>query len=464
MSGIADTITSLSNNNKSISSNNAIIAENESKVNYHFQQSKTAILDRGGNVDNVKQIKDLPEAILNIPHDVSLAFHEDNEIAYQKIVPEGAEEYALLKELGGMTYKDDATNTLRDSKVTEIVSHGKNLLPSGVMDASKWEKGSSASRYYLDLPNGWYCISLKLTETPSEDIFFYLNKSTNGGESYTSVNAGYNKVGALAIGYLVTNKKMTNSSFWFKVDNEAGIIYSLWFSHLTQTKLNYLCDLQIEKVELAQEPSASYPPATYAPTTEYTPYREPITYTIPEALQSLEGWGSGLRSASANLTTQRDFYNTYDLNTKQYTKWVSDKITIDGVNIKTNGLSSTAGGISVVINETDSKYADYTAIQLTGFNPSLSKAQNTAYLSASNSLLLVNLFTAEAFATVEEADEWLRANPIELVYALGEPIETDLKIDFDNFLSVEGGGTLEFVNEHSNAVPSTVEYLVKVGG
>jgi hypothetical protein len=52
-----------------------------------------------------------------------------------------------------------------------------------------------------------------------------------------------------------------------------------------------------------------------------------------------------------------------------------------------------------------------------------------------------------------------------LYYGLAEPIITDISdiLTDDNFIEVESGGSLEFVNEYKYAVPSTVKYTIKVG-
>ncbi len=46
------------------------------------------------------------------------------------------------------------------------------------------------------------------------------------------------------------------------------------------------------------------------------------------------------------------------------------------------------------------------------------------------------------------------------VYALATPIEYDIA-PIDNYIRVDGGGTLTFVNEHEMSVPSVITYLIK---
>jgi hypothetical protein len=50
-----------------------------------------------------------------------------------------------------------------------------------------------------------------------------------------------------------------------------------------------------------------------------------------------------------------------------------------------------------------------------------------------------------------------------MCYILGTPEVTDISdiLPADNYIEVEGGGTLTFVNEHSQAVPSAVTFVTK---
>jgi hypothetical protein len=50
-----------------------------------------------------------------------------------------------------------------------------------------------------------------------------------------------------------------------------------------------------------------------------------------------------------------------------------------------------------------------------------------------------------------------------LYYELAEPIITDISefITEDNFIKVEGGGTLTFKNKYEFAVPNEVVYQIK---
>jgi hypothetical protein len=240
---------------------------------------------------------------------------------------------------------------LRDTKVTSLMSHGKNFLPDDVKDASSWVNYKPDwYGYNLDLPNGWYCLSMKLKEEGNGIPYLSFYKSTNGGINYEVVDSSYSGGGYIGTGYITTGNGLEKNQLWFKVDNEAGIIYRFGFYALTQSKLDYLYDMQVEAVELEQEPSTSYPPATYAPATEYVPYRGVIdTVAIPEAVQALEGYG-------------------------------------------------TSGG-----------YIDF------------------------------------------ERKVW--------IYGDNDPVDISAHLTDDNYIEVEGGGTITAVNEHENAVPFNIAYI-----
>jgi hypothetical protein len=66
--------------------------------------------------------------------------------------------------------------------------------------------------------------------------------------------------------------------------------------------------------------------------------------------------------------------------------------------------------------------------------------------------------------TLEEFMEKIKG--IELVYALAEPIETDISAYLtDEFIKVESGGTITAVNEHNYDMPTEVNYIINtVGG
>ena len=77
-----------------------------------------------------------------------------------------------------------------------------------------------------------------------------------------------------------------------------------------------------------------------------------------------------------------------------------------------------------------------------------------------------NVYFVTDKPTVEEWRAYLTAledagTPVLLTYALAEPIITDGPI-YPNTLDVEGGGSLEFINDHKQPVPFTITYLRRI--
>lgn len=68
------------------------------------------------------------------------------------------------------------------------------------------------------------------------------------------------------------------------------------------------------------------------------------------------------------------------------------------------------------------------------------------------------------FTSVEEANRIL--NGLVVYYELATPIVTDISniLPADNFIKVEGGGTITAVNEYGNSAPTTINYMVDIGG
>jgi hypothetical protein len=82
----------------------------------------------------------------------------------------------------------------------------------------------------------------------------------------------------------------------------------------------------------------------------------------------------------------------------------------------------------------------------------------------------VYLYTAK-FADVDSlkahlAELYAAGNPLIVDYALAEPIETDITdLMRDNFIAVEGNGTITAVNEHGYDAETSITYLINtVGG
>jgi len=96
------------------------------------------------------------------------------------------------------------------------------------------------------------------------------------------------------------------------------------------------------------------------------------------------------------------------------------------------------------------------------------KTTGFAYMAGSNRNNLFVCLDDQTIETGADANAWFKAQydagtPCEFVISV-VPIETDISdLISDEFIKVEGNGTIRALNEHKQAVPSTIKYTVKVG-
>ena len=185
----------------------------------------------------------------------------------------------------------------------------------------------------------------------------------------------------------------------------------------------------------------------------YKPYKTDLvdTLSIPEEIQTLEGYGEGL-PASANII---EFENKkYIQNCKKITftggeNWrVGNEIyycVIEGYEPK--GLGK-----------------QYQINSHFGFGVS----ENGISVHPSG---IFRAYVVDKFSTIEEwityvKEQYNNGTPIQSVIVIAEPIETDISayLPNDNFITIEGGGVLTFVNELKQPVPSTIQYIYKTEG
>ena len=261
----------------------------------------------------------------------TFAFRTDSETASAKHIPSNALPTVVLENVKGITVSD--TSGLIPSGFDRITITGKNLVPNDIYIApnsngvpTHWEvkEGSTTNTgtYRLNLPDGWYCLSVDIvSDYPfGNGTYFYLQKSTDGGLTFTAQKVGYGSTGYTSDGYCVTTDGKQNNIVWFKVDNANGEVFAFTCHNIAQHKLDWICDIQIEAVEMAQEPSTSYPPKTYAPPTEYTPYKEPITIDVPPPLINFFNetgiYGTDIRAFGHGIS--ETVCNYIDFEKKQY--------------------------------------------------------------------------------------------------------------------------------------------------
>ena len=200
--------------------------------------------------------------------------------------------------------------------------------------------------------------------------------------------------------------------------------------------------------------------------TDYTPYKAPITYSIPAAVQALTGYGWSAGSASNYIDFERKVFvqnvgrvvldGTQNL---RQTNWRAGDGCV-GWTYYYNLLNNAVPAGGVVGNLVSSKFV---AVEY-GYMWNIYKQGIALYQNTDNSICILQSDTTLTNATA--INNYLSANPITVYYELATPVETDISayLTDDNLIEVEPNGTLTFPNQNGTdyqiPVPSTEEYMI----
>ena len=367
----------------------------------------------------------------------------DSTTAYSKDVPAKAAPYAKINKIGGMTYKDG--DTLKSAPVTEVESVGANLL-----DSRKISKSNI---------NG---ISIEYLK--DEDCFLINGTATHTGmRSHTAVNIPLKKHtlyrttnsyvsgtvtrptsgNGYALTYIGYNNPDTTNPNWFSCD--LNMSDSGWsgnnYNATTLTHFWFYIDAGVSfnnyKVRvMIYEGDALLP---------YRPFTR-NTLPIPEAVRPKNGINE----------------NVYD-----YIEWCEDGTRksykrLGVVDLGTLNWNRSSSGRSFNAQLKD-------AVDMACGGGGVCSKYDVRY-SNDNKSLYTTKITSEVSCVVVDSDYTDAAafkaamSGVMLYYELAEPIITDISdiLSADNFIGVEGGGTLTFKNEYEFAVPSEVVTDIEV--
>ena len=200
----------------------------------------------------------------------------------------------------------------------------------------------------------------------------------------------------------------------------------------------------------------------------YKPYVGMIdTLTIPEAVQTLEGYGKGVDdtinggfvSNYVDLTAKK-FYSqvkTYVFTGTEH--WVQASSTGTSwryyckVPILTNGANSQAV-ICTHLPRIQNNVSNTSEVGVIAGGP------HTRYIYF---FLDKEQFPDETSVKAWIAEEYANGTPVTVTYADTLVTETDISdlLSGDNFLKVEGGGAIRAVNEYGYGAPSDITYTIK---
>lgn len=554
--------------------------DNANLIKQGYINACNAVLGRGGSIASGTPIGDLAEAIINIPHDTTLAYHTAESETYLTKVPSNVEPSAKVNKIGGTTRKcnnlipfyhdsrktaggvtytpqDDggiALNGVATEYSSFVISemYKVSLLPTKftisvqgshtniAYDVSFRDRNNSLlytvantvlpeTNTVIDLRNypDAYCLSFAIkrhrnnvecsgiaypminegeNELPYEPYFEGLRNASvtaleshgvnyldlsgalneqlvdNGDGTYTMTHNGGNNrfsgeakvdvpfnVPLIIYGELIEGVRAT-----VRVGNDNGWLNTLSFDTYawlrTSTPEHPITKIQIymQVGEDGLYAKIKHPRIVLGQTLlPYKPYVGKLDkIEIPEAVRNLEGYGQGVEGYP-NTIEWRDGKCYFVCRTKRIVfdgteNWVkSDTITANTFRnycvlpYESNYINTTTITPSICthygVNTTSGTYSRE---QGASVGLSWMYVYDNNYADTDVSLWKAHL--AELYAS---------GNPLTIEYALAEPIETDITdLMRDNFITVEGDGTLTAINEYEYDVPTSATYLIETTG
>ena len=314
---------------------------------------------------------------------------------------------------------------LRSAPVTAVESVGANLF-DGI-----WEKGFINASGNVATDSGLYWRTKNYIYTPSEFVISSVSRTTISSVYVVSYDNEMNYIRQTRF-----YSSLSNVTYSSLPENTRYIRMYVELKASTNDISTVFTDVKVELGTIA---------------TPYTPYFKRI-FEIPEAVQALGGYGWGVNES---------IYNYIDYEKKQFVKRV-EKVVFDGsadenITIGMLGTEFTLFkfGISGAYN-----YSPAIINQDVPYKVSFNANDAHFYVNEGEVLFVLSNSIATDVATLKT---YLASNPIEVIYELAEPIVTDISdiLPLDNYIEVEGGGSVTMVNEHEYAVPSAITYQIK---
>lgn len=387
------------------------------------------------------------DALFKLNEGVTFQFEKDETTAYSKVVPSGAK-LASINRIGGMSSAVDGV--LVNAKVTEVKSESANVLD---IDGEEW----GVTGWFTSVENGIKIGSfsknsyeftaksnhINITSYSSGSLFPWLSKfiklkPNTTYRLYQSADNPYVSIVGLndtAVGTVGTKMTFTDGTF-----NSGG--YKHWMISFYGTGS---ADVMINYGD------TSLP---------FTPYAEYEPLTIPSAVQALDGYGLGVDA---------EYSNHIDWEEKKYHKDVGQCVFDGTENVTISPTQMVEGYTRFDVwksKEGAGAKSDRCVCNKYGYNGA-NKVGVWFNNSSPDKLefrIMTNEFSNSNELTTALKQWYAEGNPLAAIYPLAVPTETDLTdlLADDNTITVEAGGALVFDNEHSMAVPSEVEYAVKL--
>ena len=358
-------------------------------------------------------------------------FDTDDSVAYIKYVPSNSLPYAKINKIGGMNYKEDGI--ILSTPVMGIESVGANFIPYPYVDTTKTVNGIT----FID--NGDGTITVNGTATATADFMLSNSLAVKAGTIISGAPNGTSETTFEIQAFLDSDNyiQTTNNMEVATKDFNAPAMIRI--------RSGYAANNLVFKPMLNKGTTAL----------PYTPYVRNYL-PIPEAVQALDGYGDGVNA---------DCYNYIDWDKKQFVKRV-ERVDMGGLAWSTTsngGLSASVRGLSQYISSPNAKSSliceKYSVITPAQWyrRESVGICQSAKGYGAPYSVLVYD-------TKYTDADTFKAAMAgVMLYYELETPEVTNISdiLPADNFIEVEGGGTITAVNEYGFAVPSDITYQIK---
>lgn len=424
-----------------------------------------------------KRIKNLEQAISSSP------FETDSSVAYVKSVPSNALPYAEIGKVGGMTRK--SKNLAKSSKEVNVAISGvsavtKTNVSYFTLNGTSSQANALKAMREIELQAGTYCVSVYGLNSNGEDRLYI------GDENSSTIFVNYIQ---------------TNAPKSFTI-TEAKTVFVQFVFGANSTYSNKEIQVQIEPGNTATQYEPYYEGLRSAKVTEIKsvganlipfPYYDNsktlngVTFTV------LDDGGINIKGTPE---VNFGFYPIYDATSSRlpikagvYTVSITkcDGISIAlGITGATEYDAHTENGTTFTVTEDNTMYARVRLTQGVAIDATVYPMLNVGASAAPYKPYVGDIDTFAIPAEVQALDGYGESNPNNaneynyidfeqqkfVAYghivdgswvAYDAPIETDISdfITEDNFIEVEGGGTITMVNEYSLAVPSEITYMLK---
>lgn len=373
------------------------------------------------------------------------------DVAYTSYIPEDADDGdTKISMIGGATYKEnlgteeDPVYELRSAPVTEVESVGKNIFGGNAL-ANKLVEVAGAK---LNTSNK--TIEYTASNISEKTLFTSFKPNTQ----YTFILKGINSIADRRFANIrIYYSDKTYDTFYFDTANEVST--SCFVSNANKSISSIKGVYNTGAVTLYYEECGLFEGALTID--DFVPYAK-HTLPIPDAVQTLDGYGDGISDT---------VYNYVDFEKKQLVKRVGkvDMGTLSWALVASGTDYTYQAPVSNMYVPTDSsgrtggfvcsKYSPSKVVDFTRLDDK-AMIRHNAYSYVRDSAYT----DATSFKTAMSG--------VMLYYELATPEIIDISnLLTDSLIPVEGGGTLTFKNEYEYAVPHKFAYYktdIKIKG